>query len=68
MITHVSIKITGGGHNLMKIPEFANLPFEERMQLISERKITFLDEDGEIQPLLDGIKFTTEYLRNKGNS
>jgi len=66
-VSHVSIKVSDAGHNLLTLEEFACMSFDERMKLISSKSITFLDENGQKISLLDGVRFTTEYLRRNPN-
>jgi hypothetical protein len=57
VITHVSVKKTEGGYNVLKIEDFVSLSIQERTELLIQKKIGFLDEYGENVPLLDGVKF-----------
>ena len=64
-ISHVSIKVSDGGHNLVTISEFASYPFDQRMKLLSSKAITFINGEGQTVPLLEGVKYTTELLRKQ---
>lgn len=49
-LTSISVK-QGAGHNLMSPAEFVRLPVSQRIQLLMEHKVVFLDEDGKpIEP------------------
>ncbi|GEM_PF-2815497 len=64
-VTHVSIKVTEGGHNLVKVEEFLDMAYDIRMKLLSTHSLTFLDETGNIVPLIEGVKYTANLLRMK---
>ena len=66
-ITHVSIQIRQGGHNMYPIDHFVNMPFEERMKIISEKRIVFLNAQGQTQPLLEGVRYVCDLLRDKAH-
>ncbi len=65
IVTQCSIKISSGGHNLISVDEFASYSYEKRMQLISGKSVTFLNDAGDIVPLVEGVKFVANLLRNK---
>ena len=64
-VTHVSIKVSDGGHNLITVDQFLDLPFDNRMKLLSTNSLTFLNEDGETIPLVEGVKYTVSLLRSR---
>jgi hypothetical protein len=53
-LTSISVK-QGAGHNLMTPAEFVRLPVSQRIQLLMEHKVTFLDEDGKPIPPHDAV-------------
>lgn len=44
-VAHISMQ-KSSGHNLISVEEFFAIPLNERVRLIRERKIQFLDEEG----------------------
>ncbi|MCS7005087.1 MAG: hypothetical protein NZM38_07150 [Cytophagales bacterium] len=64
-IHQVSVQKTKGGFNLMTVEEFMEIPALERMELAFKKKVTFLDENGEIIPPAEGMKILTEMFKNK---
>jgi len=64
-IYQVSVQKTKGGFNLMSIDEFLSIPALERMELAFKKKVTFLDENGDIIPPVEGMKILTEMVKNK---
>jgi hypothetical protein len=55
-VHNVSVQKAGGGHNLVSPQEFLSLPSNERINLIMQGKVSFLDEDGNLLPSMDAIK------------
>ncbi len=53
-LTSVSVKV-GAGHNLYTPEEFAKLPVSQRIELVMQNKVIFLDEDGAPIPPLEAI-------------
>jgi len=45
-----------GGYNLMSKQEFLAMPLGERVQLMLQSKVQFLDELGEIIPVREALK------------
>ena len=48
-LTSISVR-QGAGHNLMSPAEFVRLSVSQRIQLVMEQKVDFLDEDGQLIP------------------
>ena len=55
-ISQISIKKSGGGYNYISVAEFLGKSLQERTSLIVQNKIIFLDESGEVIPILDAMK------------
>jgi hypothetical protein len=49
-----------GGHNMMSVDEFKSIPTSKKIELALANKITFLDENGDIMPLTDGVRWIKE--------
>jgi hypothetical protein len=64
-IHQVSVQKSKGGFNLMNVDEFLSIPAIERMELAFKKQVTFLDEDGDIIPTIEGMKILTEMVKNK---
>ncbi|HCX22556.1 MAG: hypothetical protein CMB80_04915 [Flammeovirgaceae bacterium] len=65
MIKHVSIKVSEGGHNLMEIEKFIEMSLTQRLQLLTEKRISFLDEDGNKVPLIEGVRYANELIKSR---
>jgi len=57
-VYQVSIK-KAGGFNLVGVREFTAMPLTERLALMTQGKVQFLDANGEILPLLAAVKSLT---------
>ncbi len=55
-IDQISVQKSNGGHNLLRLEQFLAISPYERTQLVLQKKVTFIDEDGEIISLTDGLK------------
>jgi hypothetical protein len=55
-VHNISVQQAGGGHNLISPEEFVNLPSADKINLIMQGKVSFLDEDGNIIPSMDAVK------------
>lgn len=55
VLTSVSVQ-KASGHNLMSLKEFLALEPVERNNLILDRKVDFLDELGNIIPVMEAIQ------------
>jgi hypothetical protein len=51
----VSVRLAGG-HNLMSIDAFLALEARERNDLIIERRVEFVDEEGKVMALRDALQ------------
>ncbi len=48
-VHQISVQI-GSGHNLISLDEWSKMPAPERIGLITQRKVQFLDETGDSIP------------------
>lgn len=55
-VHNISVQQPGGGHNLISPKDFLGLPSADRINLIMQGKVSFLDEDGNIIPSMDAVK------------
>jgi len=55
-IHKISIQVTSGGFNLVTIEEFLKFSPVERTDLILKKRISFLNEKGEVISLTQGLK------------
>ena len=53
-LTSISVQ-QGAGHNLMTPAEFVKLPVSQRIQLVMQSKVVFLDEDGKDIPAHEAV-------------
>ena len=53
-LTSVSVKV-GFGHNFMTPEQFARLPVNERIELVMQQKVEFLDDAGHRMSVTDAI-------------
>jgi hypothetical protein len=60
VVHHISVKM-GAGYNLLTVPQFMALPINERVQLVLQKKIQFLDDHGTTIPVSDGLNFISNY-------
>jgi len=53
-LSHVSIKM-GAGHNLHTVEEFLALPLDQRIQLLLQQRVEFLDDHGRPIPVREAM-------------
>ena len=61
-LTSVSVKV-GSGFNLMTPEQFARLPVNERIELVMQHKVEFLDDAGQRMSVTDAIEQLTKVPR-----
>jgi hypothetical protein len=58
-LTSVSIKV-GSGFNMITPDQFARLPVNERIELVMQHKVVFLDDAGQHMNVTDAIEQLTK--------
>jgi hypothetical protein len=58
-IVHVAIQ-KAGGYNLVPLEEFLRLPLSERLELLLQRKLRFLNEHGTAIPTKAALRALKE--------
>ena len=56
LVLNISVKQSQGGYNLIDVNQFLQMDRGERMKLILERRVQFLDEAGGVIPVKQAIK------------
>lgn len=54
-IAQVAVKKSSGGYNLLNLKQYMALALDQRMQMIRERKVQFLDHSGEVIPVVKAL-------------
>jgi len=52
----VSLKVSGGGYNLLTREEFMALELKERISKILKKEVEFFDAEGNKIPVVEAIK------------
>jgi hypothetical protein len=58
-LTNVSVKV-GSGFNLMSPEQFARLPVNERIDMVMQHRVEFLDDTGQKMAVTDAIDQLTK--------
>jgi hypothetical protein len=58
-LTNVSVKV-GSGFNLMSAQEFARLPVNERIEMVMQHRVEFLDDAGQRMAVTEAIEQLTK--------
>ena len=49
----------------MEIEKFIEMSLTQRLQLLTEKRISFLDEDGNKVPLIEGVRYANELIKSR---
>lgn len=63
VLAHVSVRMAAG-YNILPVEKFLEIPLSDRMELILQRKVGFLDERGQVLPTIEGLRALKEFRRN----
>jgi hypothetical protein len=67
VVAHVSVRMAAG-YNVISVAKFLEIPLSERMELILQRKVAFLDETGMALPTVDGLRALKELRRGPSSA
>jgi len=68
-IANVSIKRSASDHELISVKQFFQISIQERMVLVKDNKVEFIDFEGNKIPTMDGLKQISKlvkYLNSNG--
>lgn len=55
-LTQIAIKVSTDGYNMISVSDYLKIPAENRLQLIIDGKVRFLDEDGSYINAMEALK------------
>lgn len=64
VLAHVSVRMAAG-YNVLTVEKFLEIPLSDRMEMILQRKVSFLDETGKTLPTREGLRALKELRRTQ---
>ena len=66
VVSHVSIKRIAGW-NMLTVASFMSLPLDERIKLVLNREVQFLNSEGQVIPPRAGLEALSHWKPEVGN-
>lgn len=64
-VSHVLIKLDEGDHQMHSLLEYLDMSELRKRDLIRQSRIRFLDDEGKLVPISQGLKAIESYLSTK---
>ncbi|NJM93593.1 MAG: hypothetical protein HC842_02070 [Cytophagales bacterium] len=65
-VFQIAVKVSDGGYNLISVNDFLKMPMMERMEMMLQKRIQYLDEVGNVIPILEATRQMGEVKREAG--